>query len=79
VAPSPTTTTRPLSYKERRELTELEERIPQLEAERDQVATALSSVGADYQRVATLSQQLAQCEATIEAAFTRWAELSERV
>jgi ATP-binding cassette subfamily F protein uup len=78
-APSPTTTARPLSYKERRELTELEERIPQLEAERDQVATALSSAGADYQRVATLSQQLAQCEATIEAAFTRWAELSERV
>lgn len=78
VTPVPSTTTRPLSYKERRELTELEERIPQLEAERDQVAIALSSAGADYQRVATLSQQLAQCEAKIEAAFTRWAELSER-
>jgi ABC transport system ATP-binding/permease protein len=71
-------TTRPLGYKERRELAQLEAQIPQLEAERDQAAAALSASGADYQRTAALSAQLASLEAAIEAAFTRWAELSER-
>ena len=66
-----------LSYKERRELAELEDRIPALEAERDQVAAALAAT-ADYPRLAELSQRLADLEAAVEAAFTRWAELSER-
>ncbi len=66
-----------LSGKERRELEGLEARIPQLEAERDQVAEQLAQAGADYQRMLALSERLAGLERDIEAAFTRWAELSE--
>ncbi|RRR68093.1 MAG: ABC transporter ATP-binding protein [Candidatus Viridilinea halotolerans] len=70
---------RSLGYKERRELQELEAQIPQLEAQRDQLAAALSASGSDYQQVSRLSAELAQYEERIETAFLRWAELSERV
>lgn len=67
-----------LNSKERRELRELEQQIPDLEAKRDQIATALSASGSDYQQASSLSEQLALLEEQIEAAFLRWAELAER-
>jgi len=67
-----------LTTKERRELQELEARIPQLEAERDQIAAALTITSPDYTRTAALSAQLAPLEAAIETSFARWAALAER-
>ncbi|PDW00906.1 ABC-F family ATP-binding cassette domain-containing protein [Candidatus Chloroploca asiatica] len=80
----PTPTARPtqatrLNYKERRELEQLEASIPQHEAERDQIIAELATTGADYTRAADLATRLAALEAAIETAYTRWAELSERV
>jgi ATP-binding cassette subfamily F protein uup len=68
---------RKLSTKERRELEQLEGRIAELEAERDRIAAALNDAGSDYTRYGALAAQLAAIEVRIEAAFNRWAELSE--
>ena len=67
-----------LTSRERRELAEIEAHIPALEAERDQIAAALATTGADYTRAAALIKQLAALETAIEANFTRWGFLSER-
>jgi ABC transport system ATP-binding/permease protein len=68
---------RRLSSKERRELEQLEARIGELEGQRDTLAARLNGAGTDYTRYAALAAELAALEAQIEAAFTRWAELSE--
>jgi ATP-binding cassette subfamily F protein uup len=68
---------RKLSSKERRELEQLEDRIAELEGERDKIAAALNDGGSDYTRYAGLADELARLEAQIEQSFNRWAELSE--
>ncbi len=69
--------TRKLSYKERRELEQLEIKIMELEAEKETLAVQINASGGDYQRLQALSQTLAQLEADLDAAIERWAELSE--
>lgn len=68
---------RKLSYKERRELEQLEVKIMELEAEKETLAAQINASGGDYQRLQALSQTLAQLEADLDAAIERWAELSE--
>ena len=68
---------RRLSYKEQRELEQLEARITALEAEKETLTAEINCVGDDYQRMQTLSETLAHLESTLEATFDRWAELSE--
>ena len=76
-APPQTKTARKLSYKEARELEQLEAKIPTLEAEKETLATQINASGHNYQHLQTLSQVLGQLEADLEAAFERWAELSD--
>ncbi len=68
---------RRLSSKERRELTQLEQQINDLETRRDELGTALNSAGDDYACYTDLATQLQVIEVALEASFTRWAELAE--
>jgi ATP-binding cassette subfamily F protein uup len=68
---------RRLSNSERREYQQLEKQISQLETKRATISEALNSVGNDYNRYSALATELAEIEATLEAQFTRWAELAE--
>jgi len=68
---------RKLSSKERRELEGLERRIAELEATRDSISSQLNNAGADHVRYSQLAAELAQVDSSIEATFTRWAELAE--
>ena len=68
---------RKLSSKERRELEGLERRIAELEATRDSISSQLNNAGADHVRYSQLATELAQVDSSIEATFTRWAELAE--
>ncbi|GAB4443419.1 MAG: ABC-F family ATP-binding cassette domain-containing protein [Chloroflexi bacterium OHK40] len=74
---APSTGPRKLSTRERRELEQLEQRITELEAERERVVAALNAPATDYTRYAALADELARIEQGIEASFSRWAELSE--
>ncbi len=69
---------RRLSFKEQRELTELEQRIAALEASQQELSDQINQAGSDYQRYQQLSEEMARRAAELEAAFERWAELAER-
>ncbi len=73
-SPSP----RRLSWREQRELEELERRIAAWEAEQARLQAAINASGQDYQRLQDLAGQLESVEASLEAALERWAELAER-
>ena len=66
-----------LSYKERLEFDALEQRIPELEAERDKLQSTLLNEQ-DHVRMTELGEQLGKVTADIDAAEMRWLELSER-
>lgn len=75
--PAPATKPRKLTWKEKRELEELDSRVESLEQEKATLQTAINRVGSDYQQLHTLSTQLEQCEAALEAILERWLELTE--
>ncbi len=64
------------SYNEQRELEELEARIQELEARRAELTAAVQAVGDDYVEAGRLGTELAAVSADLEAAETRWLELS---
>ena len=68
---------RKLSYGERRELTALERRMPQLEQRKTALTQQLQDAGDDYVAAQTAADALSDVLAEIEAAETRWLELSE--
>ncbi|MEL7504740.1 MAG: ABC-F family ATP-binding cassette domain-containing protein [Cyanobacteria bacterium J06554_6] len=69
-----------LSYKERREYESLEDQIPTLEEEKEQLEKQLyNDPPSDYAEMQTLSQKLADLGNQIETATERWMELAERV
>ena len=68
---------RKLSYAERRELTALERQLPKLEERKDELTAALQAAGDDYTAAQRTGDELASVLADIEAAETRWLELSE--
>jgi len=65
------------SYKERRELAQIEEDLPRWEAERRQLEEELAASGGDYTRLEPLTQALADLSNRLHAAEERWLELSE--
>ncbi|MEB3234916.1 MAG: ABC-F family ATP-binding cassette domain-containing protein [Cyanobacteriota bacterium] len=65
------------SFKESRELEQLESELPNLEARRQQLEQQLAGLGGDYDQLEALSQELAILSTTIHAAEERWLELSE--
>jgi ATP-binding cassette subfamily F protein uup len=68
---------RRLSWKEQRELAELEARIEELETQKASLQSEVNASGDDYLRLAELAEQLRQLEAAADAATERWLELAE--
>jgi len=69
---------RRMSNWERRELEELEIKIPQLEAEKTELENALyNTPSQQYSELQKLSEQVATLEKNIEDATARWLELAE--
>jgi ABC transport system ATP-binding/permease protein len=75
--PSAPSSARKLSFKERRELEDLEARIARTEARQAEVEAALAEAGADYDAVARLTAELQALAETLERDVERWAELAE--
>jgi ATP-binding cassette subfamily F protein uup len=69
---------RKLSYKEKRELELLEGKIPELEAEKEEIEKTLyGNAPSGYTEVQKLSERLAEIEHEINASTERWLELAE--
>ena len=69
-----------LSYKVQRELGNLPAKIEKLEKQQAQLEEQMSAPGfyqSDHQLVQRVSQELAQVQSQLEAAFDRWAELDQ--
>lgn len=71
------TRTRKLSFKEKRELEELETRIPQLEQEKTDLETQLSGGLTDADAIARASVRYQEVQNLLDEAEMRWLELSE--
>jgi ATP-binding cassette subfamily F protein uup len=70
--------TRKLSWKEARELDELEQRIESLDAAKVTLLTAMNEAADDYIALQSLADQLSQVEEDADGALMRWVELSEQ-
>jgi ABC transport system ATP-binding/permease protein len=69
---------RKLSYKEKRELEQLEARIPEMESEKEKLEQMMySNPPSEYSDMKQLSERLAELERTIETSTERWLELAE--
>ncbi len=68
-----------LSFKEKRELGELEERITASEARKEEIEGTLSANPSDFELVSTLSQELGALTPALDRDVERWAELAERL
>ena len=67
-----------LSYKEKRELETVEARIAEAEARQPELEAALAEHATDADKVVSLSAELADLVAQLDADVDRWAELAER-
>jgi len=68
---------RKLSWKEQRELTNVEARVAALETSKTNLLVEMNAVGADYVKLQRLTGQLATLETELESTLERWLELSE--
>ena len=68
---------RHLTWKEARELEEVEDCISVLEKEKAELETAVNEAGADYVLMQSLAEQLAAIDAELDEKMGRWLELSE--
>ena len=69
---------RRLTYNDQRELKELTNGIPRLERQRGLLADRLDATGHDHERIAAISEDLARVLEELDAAETRWLELTEK-
>ncbi|MCP4967745.1 MAG: ABC-F family ATP-binding cassette domain-containing protein [bacterium] len=67
-----------LTYNDQRELNELTSEIPRLERRRSLLTERLDEATHDHERIAAISQELAGVIDEIDAAETRWLELTEK-
>ena len=67
------------SYKERRELAAIEERIANLEAAKAALEEELNVPGHSYSAYQALANKLASTVAELDTALERWTELAELV
>ncbi len=72
------TTRKGLTYVAQREYDQLGARIPELEARREALAGRLDAAGADYEEATRVGKELEEVLAELDAAETRWLELSEQ-
>lgn len=71
---------RKLSFKEKREYEELENKIPEMEAEKEEIEKTLyNNPPSDFNEVQKLTDKLAELTDAIDSATERWLELAERV
>ena len=76
---SPSAKPKKLSYKEKREYEQLEDKIPELEAEKEALEKVLyGNPPSDYSEMQQLSERLAGLTTAIDTATERWMELAER-
>jgi len=68
---------RKLSYKEKRELEQLEKDIAALEAEQKEIETALCGGTTSVDEITRLSKRLPQLKDELDEKSMRWLELSE--
>ena len=68
---------RKLSWKEKRELEQLETDLAALEAEKAELETLLAGGTADYQQITAASARYQEVKSEIDIKETRWLELSE--
>ena len=68
---------RRLSFKEKKELEELEVRMPQLEEEKTQLETLLSGGSSSADEIAQASKRYQEVQKELDEAEMRWLELSE--
>lgn len=68
---------RRLSFKEKKELEELEIRMPQLEEEKNQLETLLSGGSSSADEIAQASKRYQEVQEELDEAEMRWLELSE--
>ncbi len=74
---SSSTSSRKLSYKEKREMEQLEKDIAALEAEKQQIETALCGGTTSVEEITQLSKRLPQLNDELDEKSMRWLELSE--
>ncbi|BFM39959.1 ABC-F family ATP-binding cassette domain-containing protein [Synechocystis sp. LKSZ1] len=68
-----------LSFKEKREYEQLEQQIPALEAEKEQIEQQLyQGANADFSQLQQLTARLSEITNTLDQAMERWLELAER-
>ena len=72
------TTTQKLSFKEKRELEQLEADIPALEAEKASLTEQISSGTLPYDKLQEASERIGAIDAALEEKEMRWLELSEK-
>ncbi|MBF0585448.1 ABC-F family ATP-binding cassette domain-containing protein [Prosthecochloris sp. N3] len=66
-----------LGYRERRELSRLEERIAEAEERQAALSAELNAAGSDFEKVRDLSAELQDLQAQLDDDMARWAELAE--
>ncbi len=66
-----------LSYYEKRELEELEKKLPILEEEIAELEEQLNTI-ADYEQIKTIGDLMEEKRNTLEESELRWMELSEK-
>ena len=76
-APTSNTQRKKLSYKEQRELEQLEIDIPQLEAEKSKLEEGLSSGTLSHEELSSAATRIGEIINTLEEKEMRWLELSE--
>jgi ATP-binding cassette subfamily F protein uup len=73
----PQKTKRKLSYKEQRELEQIEGDIPKLEKERDEINAKLASGTGSFEEINKLTHRIGEIAVMLEKHEMRWLELSE--
>ncbi|MEN9738250.1 MAG: hypothetical protein RLZZ318_283 [Bacteroidota bacterium] len=66
-----------LSYKEQRELEQIDLKLPQLEAQKEALQTLMNAGNADHQALLNWAQELEQIQLEIDELTERWLILSE--
>ncbi|MGI8905957.1 MAG: ABC-F family ATP-binding cassette domain-containing protein [Candidatus Sumerlaeaceae bacterium] len=72
------TTSRKLSFKEQRELADLEKNIPAWEERQQQLEIEIAAAATDYMRLQELTHEQMDLGKRLEAAIVRWEELATR-
>lgn len=77
VVSAPQKAKRKLSYKEQRELEQIENDMPKLEKERDEINAKLASGTGSFEEINKLTQRIGEIAVMLEKYEMRWLELSE--